>query len=180
MTVFDRRDHDDLSSGWGSASLAATDFLSCWLTIAPTGARARRARKAGNWTAALRGLQWLPRGRSKVYNSTMSRRDLARAFEDALGKAGVAQVCVSCGFPNEEGRSVVLLDEGEELRDCASCGKPVDHGVALWAAAARVPSCAPSWSVATDDLARHSARQDGARQSYSAPISTRKSSRKDS
>jgi len=57
----------------------------------------------------------------------MSRRDLARAFEDALGKAGVAQVCVSCGFPNEEGRSVVLLDEGEELRDCASCGNPIDH-----------------------------------------------------
>jgi len=57
----------------------------------------------------------------------MTRRDLARAFEDALGKAGVAQVCGTCGYPNEEGRSVVLLEMDEELGHCPSCENPVDR-----------------------------------------------------
>jgi len=56
----------------------------------------------------------------------MRRRIVERAFEDALGNAGVAQVCVTCGFPNEEGHGVVLLEKGEELGHCRSCENPVD------------------------------------------------------
>ena len=56
----------------------------------------------------------------------MRRRRLQAALDAVARELGAGEVCPTCLGPSPEGKGAILLNEGEELGACRTCGEPVD------------------------------------------------------
>jgi len=74
----------------------------------------------------------------------MSKSELARAFDDALSRAGFSGTgCQSCGGLSRHSVSMLVIEEGDEPARCEGCGLMLDgegHAVGMRMHGGRVRS----------------------------------------